>query len=1217
MTKRTQSEVRTDATTYLADNTSRDISAEDVRDRVTDIADSVHFSTGVTAYAVNLMDFIPEAEHAAIQAWTPGGTESTYDVWQSMVDAIAALPYIGGTIFVPPGLYRFGQTIDLQKPVHLAASGRSGMGTWTSVVFRFYDDTTTPGSIYNIDGLVICGDSSTLRTTRASGSGGGGSVIEKITFWGKKDGDTYYPSHPDLLASITGDPARGITVRSRAIIRGCYVRDFPGDGIYGNNASQGGAESVGNANGTIIDSCLISQNGWNGVYFDGPDMNAGTVQNTNSEWNGRWGFWDASFLGNKWSNNQTEGNKWGAAYTDSANCKDTVFFGFYQEGAERVEVNAPAIMVGGLAALENVGTGLTIDSNGLSDFNIGAAWAAISYDGDKIDFLADEDSSTGLRFGLDTDRAAWTWLSNAVLSGGFTNSPTAMKFGRAEPVTYGTPFFNKGLGFGSSEANLRMWSSASAAPTGNGTYRAGEIRFNHEPAKGEPAMWVCTTTGYATTAWSAESNLYGRVGLGPLSYSSLIDRTNGSYTYRLHWDDSHIVAIGDVDTTSGSYEVVVTLAGCEAAGFTVGKQVRLVQAGASSFSIGGLTFYEDQTFEITAGTAGTFTIRHPGRVSGTSLLSASGTAASTVATLATLVHVLEPGDVTSVGSADVVISAGNLSTTSGSRTVTVISPAHALEAGDKVHFDTTTSVGGLQLCGAAWSVLSSGLTADVFKFTHPDTASSDAVSAGDIDAVFIDASYADQTVTVAETAHGLSTGNVIMFVPEDVGGIRFGENATTGVSAIIDADTFELTINGGLEAKRTTANATTIDAWKVGQCFGGDLSVTNGDATVKVIDNTSLFYKNVPRVGDHIVRANSFFLGGLDMKGRWEIATVDGDPADDLTIATGDISVESGSARVTVKLVNHNFQIDTHYGPRIRLSALTVGGLDMDARDVWIVDRIHDTENFSFLHSSEASSTAVSAGTCTLRKITWCTFEHTSPATATQTSLDDAQGLMNLFTVRQWAPGALVTEANSRVLTVTDAAHGLTDDMALTIGGCIIADDELKSAKDYGGASVTTATYPVTSTGADSFTFENTSTPDASTINMGRLAYLNGMKATAADAPVHSSGFAKGGTDLQVWEYLAPSTYVWSTAAQIPLEATATVDPASVASGAVTATDTITVTGAALGDIVRASFDKNLSGLHLNAYVSATNTVAFNFLNLTAGAVDLASGTLKVQVVKS
>ncbi|TIN98298.1 MAG: hypothetical protein E5Y03_25045 [Mesorhizobium sp.] len=68
----------------------------------------------------------------------------------------------------------------------------------------------------------------------------------------------------------------------------------------------------------------------------------------------------------------------------------------------------------------------------------------------------------------------------------------------------------------------------------------------------------------------------------------------------------------------------------------------------------------------------------------------------------------------------------------------------------------------------------------------------------------------------------------------------------------------------------------------------------------------------------------------------------------------------------------------------------------------------------------------------------------------------------------------------------------------------------------------------------------------------------------------------------------------------IPLEATATVDPASLAPGQRTATATIAVTGAALGDIVKASFSLNLAPVRLVAWVSANGTVSYYFENPAA-----------------
>ena len=76
----------------------------------------------------------------------------------------------------------------------------------------------------------------------------------------------------------------------------------------------------------------------------------------------------------------------------------------------------------------------------------------------------------------------------------------------------------------------------------------------------------------------------------------------------------------------------------------------------------------------------------------------------------------------------------------------------------------------------------------------------------------------------------------------------------------------------------------------------------------------------------------------------------------------------------------------------------------------------------------------------------------------------------------------------------------------------------------------------------------------------------------------------------------------------------ATLDSASVASGAAgAATDTVTVAGVALGDMVLGmSVGVSEAGLVRRAYVSAANTVTIVSYNPTAGDVNLASTTLQL-----
>lgn len=82
-----------------------------------------------------------------------------------------------------------------------------------------------------------------------------------------------------------------------------------------------------------------------------------------------------------------------------------------------------------------------------------------------------------------------------------------------------------------------------------------------------------------------------------------------------------------------------------------------------------------------------------------------------------------------------------------------------------------------------------------------------------------------------------------------------------------------------------------------------------------------------------------------------------------------------------------------------------------------------------------------------------------------------------------------------------------------------------------------------------------------------------------------------------------------------PLYGTVTYDPPSIAAGASTFTD-VAVTGAALGDTVDVGFSLDGAGVIFRGYVRVANSIRVYLTNLTAGAVDLASGTLSVTVRK-
>lgn len=107
------------------------------------------------------------------------------------------------------------------------------------------------------------------------------------------------------------------------------------------------------------------------------------------------------------------------------------------------------------------------------------------------------------------------------------------------------------------------------------------------------------------------------------------------------------------------------------------------------------------------------------------------------------------------------------------------------------------------------------------------------------------------------------------------------------------------------------------------------------------------------------------------------------------------------------------------------------------------------------------------------------------------------------------------------------------------------------------------------------------------------------------------TGDDKGGGTINV------ASRVFTNNNEVPyrLQGTATYDPPSLADGA-GATTTVTVTGAALGDMALASFSLTTSGITITAWVSATDTVSVRFQNESGGVLDIGSGTLKAWVLK-
>jgi hypothetical protein len=97
---------------------------------------------------------------------------------------------------------------------------------------------------------------------------------------------------------------------------------------------------------------------------------------------------------------------------------------------------------------------------------------------------------------------------------------------------------------------------------------------------------------------------------------------------------------------------------------------------------------------------------------------------------------------------------------------------------------------------------------------------------------------------------------------------------------------------------------------------------------------------------------------------------------------------------------------------------------------------------------------------------------------------------------------------------------------------------------------------------------------------------------------------------------LKPERAVAQTLYSAVINATTVFDPASLATVTGALSSGITVTGAALGDIVQVSAPYDLQGIIAQGFVSAANTIKISLFNPTAGTIDLASGTWKIKVLR-
>jgi hypothetical protein len=414
--------------------------------------------------------------------------------YAAIVAAIAAVGnrgsgyyFSGGTVYFPVGTTKCNSTIELKKAVTLQGEG-SGLPENSGSRILFPSGVT---------GIVVNRYNTLNGTTEGSPTtAADGTIISNL-----------------YLEGSGGATAHGIWLRARAVIRDVKVNGFSGDGIRVLATSGSGGATEGNANNFSIHTARLTNNGGNGLYTDGADVNAGVCINIDATTNGGWGIYDSSFLGNTYIACHSSANTSGAYKTDDANARN-LFLNCYTEGDQpAASIVSPTLVLGqgfpdslggvlstsgavvagkyGIGYKETVGGYVwgnviggdapngDIFSWGRTDINGGTPWRIKWVNGTTGDFqidFANLDGAGTLRFkGKDT---AFTGGRSAAV-------PYA--------VTVGDKFF-----IGDNGSLTRNLTTASAKPT-SGSYAQGDFLFNTAPAlAGSPITllgWHRLTTG--------------------------------------------------------------------------------------------------------------------------------------------------------------------------------------------------------------------------------------------------------------------------------------------------------------------------------------------------------------------------------------------------------------------------------------------------------------------------------------------------------------------------------------------------------------------------------------------------------------------------------------------------------------------------------------------------------------------------------------------------
>ena len=295
-------------------------------------------------------------------------------------------PYSGGnTILVPQGTYTLSGQLNISRQIILRGVTTPDGNAWSGSILKFPTGTTGI-RIYDY-------------RTSPLGTDAGGTTIENLVI------------RTTRTSAATQSGYHGIHADTRFTVRNCVITYFGDCGI--NIIATAGGSPNGNANNWRIDNVRSAENGVDGLFIDGADVNAGVAIRLDCSSNLRYGIFDSSFLGNTYIGCHTAGNGSAAYKTDNINARNVLLGCYSESGQPASELIAPTLVLGGLHGADfSAGTtAQLLSDNGLKAGSGNVASPSLSFNTDKTSGFYPQGTATG----------QFNWASLGVLRGRFGN----------------------------------------------------------------------------------------------------------------------------------------------------------------------------------------------------------------------------------------------------------------------------------------------------------------------------------------------------------------------------------------------------------------------------------------------------------------------------------------------------------------------------------------------------------------------------------------------------------------------------------------------------------------------------------------------------------------------------------------------------------------------------------------------------------------------------